>query len=495
MKKEHTHKANFINGQWVSSAHVVSVNSPRTGQLFAFVPDGTKLEIDAAVGAAKAALPGWSSLTIEQRCATVRRMADWLKEQYGDSGEATELKQHIMYAIGKPLPEADIEVIESASFIDYFCDIAPSVLAPENISLSHDLWPTKQSSVSFEPVGIVGIIKPWNYPLEMPIWSMIPALLAGNTVVFKPSERASTIGLLFGEMALSANLPNGVLNIVAGGKDLGKYLVDHHDVNMISFTGSNEAGRWIAESCGRQLKKVSLELGGNDAAIVLEDANIELVANGLTWGAFCNAGQVCVGIKKVLVSEKILGQVLPRIVENAEKLRLGIDIGPLVDQRQLDDVQNFVEDAIAKGAKVLVGGKPRLQDGQTYFEPTVLLNVTTEMKIANEECFGPVMPIMTFGSVSEAISVANSSDYGLGASIWTENEESALSISKELKVGMVWINDVNVAFSEAPWGGVKKSGLGFELSPDSIREYAVRKHLNVEKSKDVTRAWWYPYGE
>jgi acyl-CoA reductase-like NAD-dependent aldehyde dehydrogenase len=267
--------------------------------------------------------------------------------------------------------------------------------------------------VYFDPIGVVGVIKPWNYPLEMPVWAIIPALLAGNTVVLKPSEKTPTIGLLFGDIAIAAGLPPGVLNIVAGDQATGQRLVEHRDVAMIAFTGSVAAGRWIAESCARQLKKVTLELGGNDAAIVLDDVDIELAANGLTWGAFCNTGQVCVGIKHALIVHNVAERLVPIIVEKAKALRLGVDVGPVIDEKQLRAVESFVEDAVNKGAKVLTGGKRADIKSGLYFEPTVLINLNQEMRLMNEECFGPILPIRLVNDEHEAVTIANDSESAL----------------------------------------------------------------------------------
>jgi acyl-CoA reductase-like NAD-dependent aldehyde dehydrogenase len=488
-----TPDSNYIGGKWAPAASRSTVLSPMTGLAIASAPLSGQDDVNSAVASARAAFPSWSRTSVPERCATVKRLASWLNDNYGAPGEATELKTLLNRSVGKPLPEADIEVIESATFIDYFCEVAPQILAPRNVPLSPDLWPTKESSVVFDAIGVVGIITPWNYPLEMPIWTLIPALLAGNTVVLKPSEKSSIVGLVFGEMADAAGLPPGVLNVIAGDKETGQMLVSHPQVNMISFTGSVAAGKWIAEACGRQLKKVTLELGGNDAAIVLDDVDLELAANGLVWGAFCNAGQVCVGTKRAYVPRSIADRLIPIIVEKSRALRLGVDVGPIIDENQRGAVEHFIKDAIDRGGELLTGGHSRDIDGALYIEPTVIGNMNGEMALANEECFGPVLPIMIVDSEREAILAANDSIYGLGASVWTADRERGVTIAEQLNAGMVWINDVNVAFSETPWGGRKMSGQGFELSPECFLQYVNRKHINVENGTDVKRAWWYPY--
>lgn len=454
---------------------------------------GDEKQIETAVTAAKRALPIWAALSPQQRASYLLKCAVWMKEQYGSEGEMTSLKRQIVEEMGKPLPEADIEVIETASFIEYFCSISHSVLSPKEIPLNKDLWPTKRSTVLMEPVGVVGIIKPWNYPLELPMWSLVPALLAGNTVIFKPSEKAPGIGLVIGNMVDAVGMPPGVVNIVTGDKDTGRALVLHPGVNMVSFTGSVDAGREVAETCGRLLKRVTLELGGNDAAIVLPDVDLDLAANGLVWGAFCNAGQVCVGIKRVFVIDTIADRLISKLVERTKALRLGVDVGPLIDESQLISVGDMVDSAIADGATVLIGGA-RANERRGYFYcPTILSRVTNAMRIMRDECFGPVLPVTVCKTVDEAVFAANESSYGLGASIWTGDIEKGAQLARSLKVGMVWVNDVNVAFAETPWGGVKNSGIGYELSADSLLEYVTRKHVSIETSSENSRFWWYPY--
>ena len=338
------------------------------------------------------------------------------------------------------------------------------------------------------------LIKPWNYPLELLIWSIIPALLTGNTVVVKPSEKSSVVGLEIAKMAKFSDLPTGVLNIVTGDKNTGKALVEHKDVDMISFTGSEQSGRNVAILCAHNLTKCTLELGGNDYAIVADDADIELVANGLTWGAFTNAGQVCVGIKQVLIDEKIAGNVINAIVEKTIQLILNKDISPLVDITQLQAAKSFIEDAKLKGAKFLTGGTESKDHKGYFLLPSVITNLSDDMLLVKEECFAPLMPIRVVSSLDEAIHIANSSKYGLGASIWTRKQSTAVEVASRLDVGMVWHNDVNIAFPSAPWGGKKSSGIGSELSASVFEEYGCKKHICIENESAKSRDWWYPYG-
>jgi len=486
-------RSHYIAGKWVDGRKFASVVSPHTGKPVGEAAIGVAEDVSLAVDAAQAALPDWRALSVGERCSYLDRLADQFKTEYGQEGQSTALKRRIMDAVGKPLPEADIEVIESASFIEYFSSIAIETLAPRNIQLDSELWPTKRSTVLFEPMGVVGIIKPWNYPLEMPVWSLAPALLAGNTVVLKPSEKSPSVGEAIAQMAESAGFPPGVLNVVAGDRSTGAHLVAHPGVSMIAFTGSVAAGREIASKCGWLLKRVSLELGGNDAAIVLQDVDLDLAANGLTWGAFCNAGQVCVGVKRAIVVRSIADQLLEKLTERTRELRLGLDVGPLVDENQLDKVTQMVDLAIAEGAKLECGGSRALGREGFYFQPTILTGLPPSATILQEECFGPVLPIVIVDDSEAAIAEANRSSYGLGASIWTRDLSAAETLARELRVGTVWINDVNVAFAEAPFGGTRNSGIGFELSSEALLEFVTRKHLNIETSNDTRRFWWYPY--
>jgi len=485
----------YINGAWVDGKETFETANPSTGEPFGLVYRGSERDVDAAVSAARKAFPSWRGLGTKARVETIRKVVDLLVERYGKQGEPTELKTFIMTEMGKRLPESDIEVIETSDMLSFFVRRGPELLEPRPIELNQDLWPTKKSRVVFEPIGVVGVIKPWNYPLELPIWAIGPALIAGNTVVFKPSEHSSFVGIEIAKLFEEAGLPRGVLNVVTGDGETGRLIVRHEGVDMVAFTGSVPVGREIAVECAKHLKKYSLELGGNDAAIVLADVDLELASNGLVWGSFANAGQVCVRSKRVFVDQNIAEELTRKVVDKTRSLRRGVDIGPIVSREQLAKIREQVRDAIEKGAKVLVGGEtPSTLDG-FYFSPTVLSGVNRSMKVMQEECFGPVLPIVPVSGVEEAVTAANDSTYGLGASVWTSDLKRGEQIADSLEAGMVWINDVNVAFPEAPWGGVKQSGPGVELSEWGLYEFVHKKHVNVETSDETRRAWWYPYRE
>jgi acyl-CoA reductase-like NAD-dependent aldehyde dehydrogenase len=485
----------FIDGEWVDRTSTFTSMDPSTGQPLGLICQGTEEDINSAVAAAKKAFPEWRARGVEERARILAKVVDLLIAAYGEQGEVTELKKLIMDEMGKRLPEADIEVIESSDMLAYFVKEAPELLQPRLLRLNQELWPNKKSHVIFEPLGVVGVIKPWNYPLELPIWAIGPALVAGNTVVFKPSEHSSLVGLEIGKLFAKAGLPKGVLNVVTGEGETGRFLVEHDDVAMIAFTGSVPVGRGIAVECAKRLRKYSLELGGNDAAIVQADVDLELAANGLVWGAFCNSGQVCVRTKRAFVDQKIVADLTRRIVERTRALRLNIDFGPIVSETQLSKIEEQVRDAVDKGAKILVGGERVLNQGGYFYSPTVLTNVTSSMNIMIEECFGPVLPLTPVSNAQEAIELANNTQYGLGASVWTSDLVEGVRIAERLEAGMVWVNDVNVAYAEAPWGGVKQSGPGVELSEWGLYEFVNRKHVNLDLTNDTRREWWYPYTE
>ncbi|MDC9723682.1 MAG: aldehyde dehydrogenase family protein [Urechidicola sp.] len=488
-----TKKFFFIDGKDYTPKTFYKHINPNNNQVFCDVGIAENDEINLAVESSKKAFMKWSKSSIKERISILQKVYELLIQMYGAEGEKTPLKELICNETGKRLPESDIEVIESSDMVKFYIDHAKKLLIEEKININKELWPTKESFVVHEPIGVIGVIKAWNYPLEIPIWSIVPAIISGNTVVFKPSERSSSVGLKIAEIFDKAGLPNGVLNVVTGDANTGKLLTQHNDINMIDFTGGTISGIEVAKTCASGLKKYNLELGGNDTALVCQDADIELATNGIVWGSFCNSGQVCVGIKRVLVHNSVKKLFLDKVVEKTNTLKETVDYGPLISEDQLLDVQRFIDDAISKGADIVTGGvKIDSLDG-FYYKPTVLTNISTNMKLIQEECFGPVMPIIFFDDIDDAIKDINSSKYGLGASVWTSNNEYGKKIAQNIQSGMVWVNDVNVAFAEAPWGGIKDSGNGISLSAKSIYEYTYEKHISIDNSVEIRRSWWYPY--
>ncbi len=482
---------NYIDGKWCGEGTKKNRNSPLTGQPFSAAVYASVADVNLAVIAARRAQASWAALPIGQRCEYVTGLATALRKRYGAAGEETELKRIIREEVGKPLPEADIEVLETGDFIEYFARIAPDVLSEEKPELNRELWPTKTSTIVHEPYGVVAIVKPWNYPLEMIGWALPPALLAGNTVVIKPSEKSPITALTYAEAAAEAGLPSGVLNIVLGDGSVGRELIAHPGVDYVSFTGSRAVGKEIAQTCAPIFRPCSLELSGNDVALVLEDADPSWVSHGLVWGAFCNAGQVCVGIKRVFVPAKYLEVYKTEIGKLVDGLVIGRDVGPIVDESQLNTFMKTLQRLRSEGAEFFRGGN-RLDRPGLFVEPTVAV-VKRGSLVHQEEVFGPLLPISTYEQVDEIIKDIASADYALGASVWTPNLDRGTEIARKLDVGMVWINDVNVAFAEAPWPARRQSGMGFSLSKDSIRAYTRPKHISVDTDISKPRFWWYPY--
>lgn len=483
----------YINGIWIDGKETFTSVNPNTNEIFGIVANANADEVNKAVLSAKYALPSWSALNINDRSLILKKVVDFLVEEYDEAGKATALKQLISDEMGKRMPEADIEVIESSDMMNYFVLNAEKYLMKNEPTLNQDLWATKKSEIHFEPKGVVAIIKAWNYPLEIPIWAIAPALITGNTVVFKPSQHSSFVAIELVKLFEKAGLPKGVLNLITGDNNTGENLVNNENIDMVSFTGSAKIGTEINIKCAKRHIKCSLELSGNDGALVEDDADLELTSNGLVWGAFCNSGQVCVGIKRAFINSTIFNDLSSLIVNKTKSLRPEIDYGPIISESQLLMIESFVDDAISKGAIILTGGERIKNNKGNYYLPTVLSNITNDMRLMNEECFGLLLPLIKVDSTELAIQQINNSQYGLGASIWTDNIVKGQEIAKKIQTGMVWINDVNVAFPEAPWGGIKISGNGIDLSQFSLFEYVNIKHINTELSKDQRRIWWYPY--
>ncbi|UCG95795.1 MAG: aldehyde dehydrogenase family protein, partial [archaeon] len=331
--------------------------------------------------------------------------------------------------------------------------------------------------------GVIALITPWNYPLSLTMWTIVPALLPGNTLVFKTSEYSTKVGEKIDKL-LNGVLPGGVLNTVFGGDDPGKELVKS-DIDKLFFTGSVGAGKDIMKNIG--IKPLALELGGKDAFIVCEDADIDLAVRGAVWGSMGNCGQVCSAVERIYVNRKISGDFIKKLVEETKKIEKGRDVGNMVNEEQFKKAEEHVKDAVSKGAKVLCGGEGE----DLFFEPTVLTDVSRDMKVMSEETFGPVVPVIVVENDEEAINLSNDSKFGLGASIWTRNIERGREIGGKLEVGMIWINDVNLPYEGGDyWGGFKESGLA--NSESKIMQCLKKKSFIIYRVKEK-RVWWYPY--
>lgn len=442
---------------------ITSIN-PATEKILGEVDCSTEEDVNNAVKKARQALPEWKKVSYEEK-------ADLLKKVIEDiNKKKKELAELLTKEMGKPLNEAESEIKSTPKKIEFFIDKVKDYVKPEN--------PIPNATIYFEQVGVVGVITPWNFPFSLPTWPIVPSLLIGNTIVFKPSELTTLVGAELIKI-FNKHLPENVLNIIIGADDVGKTLVKT-DIDMVSFVGSTAAGKNIMKNSADKLHKLVLELGGKDPAIVLSDVDINFAAQAIAGGAIRNCGQICCSIERVYVVKEIADEFINKIVEEFKKIKVGnglnpeIDVGPLVSKQQLENFISHIKDAKQKGAKILFGGNKI--EGKGYFhEPTVLRDVNNEMKIMAEETFGPALPIQIVSDEEEAIKLANALPYGLTASVWTKDNKKAEKISRQLEAGNVGINRTAGSDNELPWGGIKQSGIGRSLSKHGVREFTNMK--------------------
>jgi len=389
-------------------------------------------------------------------------------------------------------------VLDAARFL---IDNAYRLLADEPVPHGNLATKLKRGRLVREPHGVVGIISPWNYPFSVPATETLAALVAGNAVVLKPSEFTSLVALELASLLHGAGVPPDVFHVVVGDGPTGAALL-HSQIHKLVFTGSVATGRRIAAAAAERLLPVVLELGGKDPMIVLEDADVEVASSAAVWGAFVNAGQACLSVERCYVHRSLYEPFLKACVEKTQRLRVGhgmdrdTDVGPMTHERQLRVVEAQVEDAKACGARVLAGGSRIPELGKNFYHPTVLADVTHEMRIMREETFGPVLPVMAFDSDDEAVRLANDSEYGLAASVWTRDSARGESLARRIHAGTVMVNDVISCFgiSEAPHGGVKASGLGRTHGRLGLEEMVRVKYLDTDRMAGTKKVWWYGYG-
>jgi acyl-CoA reductase-like NAD-dependent aldehyde dehydrogenase len=482
----------WINGAqtMASSGKVIEVRNPATEEIIDTAPAANATDVDRAVSAARAAFPAWKRLPAVQKAELLHEVARQLSER------SEEIARLLTLEGGKPLVENRDELGWSAACFRYYAELGRNTRGRVIPSIEE----SQLALVLKEPYGVVAAIVPWNYPILLMAWKVAPALAAGNTVVLKPSEMTPLSTLLLSEVF--AHLPPGVVNIISGyGAECGEPLVLDPRVRVVAFTGSLATGQRIAQLVAPQMKKLHLELGGKDAFIVAEDADLDVAVPGVAWAALLNTGQVCTSTERVYVQETIAPQFIERITEYARRLRLGpgldpqTDIGPLIGERYRAKVEAQVEAARARGAQILTGGRrpPDLPRGY-FYEPTVLTNVDHSMEIMREETFGPTIPIMTYRTFDEAITLANDSPYGLGANLYTHDPLKAKRFFEEVEAGTLWINDPLTDNDAGPFGGFKMSGMGRELGEEGLDEFRETKHVHWDLEGGL-KPWWYPYGK
>lgn len=469
-----------------------------TGEALREIVCASSEEVRDAVRRARVAQRDWGARSVAERVRLLRPVLDRVVAR------RDEIARLISLETGKPRIEALTgEVFATAESLDYYARNAARILKDEPIA--HRLLRITRSSTRREPWGVVAVISPWNYPFYLGASIGLSALVAGNSVIAKPSEHTPLVGLEIETIIRDCGLPPALYQCLPGFGDVGQAIIET-GVDKVCFTGSVATGRKVASLCGEKLIPVTLELGGKDAAIVLEDAPLERAAKALAWGSFLNAGQVCASVERILVQDKIAAAFTDRFVRHVLGLRQGrdaafdVEVGPLVNRMQWEVVSRQVEEARARGAVVLVGGKGKPgthEKGGWFFEPTVLANVPENARVLQEETFGPVVSIVPVSGEEEAIRRANETSYGLTASVWTKDERAGERIARKLAVGTVYVNDYLLpsAAGESPWGGTKASGYGKTRGPEGLLEMTRAKHVAFDRFKLKDNPLWFPYGE
>jgi acyl-CoA reductase-like NAD-dependent aldehyde dehydrogenase len=461
-----------IDGKAVSSHATLDAINPATEKVIAAFPDATRDHLEEAVTAARSAFPGWSRLPVSERQRMVREF-----------GQAIEANAEAFMSLltteqGKSRDGAEFEVGGSA---DWCTGVAAQELPEEIIEDNDD----RTVFVRRTPLGVVGGITPWNFPILLAVWKIAPALVAGNTMVLKPSPFTPLCTLKLGELAREI-FPAGVLNVISGGDDLGKWMTAHPHIAKISFTGSTETGKAVMRSASEHMKRITLECGGNDAAIVLPDVDPKEVAEPLFWGAFANSSQFCVAIKRLYVHEDIYDELMAELIAYAKDVKVGngadadTQLGPIQNRPQYEKLRDLFEDTRRSGASIRLGGE--IDDAPGYFVPVTLVdNPPDDSRLVREEPFGPILPILKWTDDDDVINRANDSDYGLAGSVWGKDLDRARSLAERLETGTVWINEIHQFAPNIPFGGHKQSGMGVENSLEGLSEYTNNQTITVKK--------------
>ncbi len=477
-------------------ARLIAASNPAAGEVLREFETADAANVNAAVARARVAQPAWQATPVRERLAILKRFQTLLNDR------KIQVARTITSEAGKPVAEALLtEVLVVLDATRFISQEAHAFLRDEPVAHGSLAAKAKRGRIIREPHGVIGIISPWNYPFSIPATETLAALVTGNAVVLKPSELTPLSSLMLQELLKEAGLPAGVFQLIVGDAPTGVALVES-SIDKLVFTGSVATGKRIAQMAAQRLLPVVLELGGKDPMIVLEDANLDVASSGAVWGAFVNAGQACLSVERCYVQRSIYEKFVAVCVGKATQLRVGsgfdpdTDVGPLIHERQLRMVEEQVADALAHGANVLCGGRRLPSLGQNFYTPTVLTDVTHQMRVMREETFGPVLPIMPFETDADAIRLANDSAYGLAASVWTSNRARGDAIARQLSAGTVMINDAVSCFaiSEAPHGGVKASGIGRTHGRFGLEGMVRVKYLDSDLLPNMKKPWWYGYG-
>jgi aldehyde dehydrogenase (NAD+) len=464
---------NLIDGEMVTTAGTLDVINPATEEVIGQVPACGKDELDRAVAAARRAFKSWKATPVEERRTAIRAIAAAIKDN------ADELYRLLTAEQGKPHHQAQMEIFGAAGLAG-----AQAGLSLDEVINQDD--ETRLSRTRRVPVGVVGGIVPWNFPVMMAIQKIVPAILSGCTIVLKPSPFTPLTTLRIAELIREC-VPPGVVNIITGPDELGPLITEHPDIDKITFTGSTATGKKIMEGASKDLKRITLELGGNDASIVLPDADVAKVAEQLFWSSFTNAGQICVAAKRIYIHEDIYDELSQAIAEYAKTVKVGdgsqqgTGVGPIQNRKQFDRVCELIQDSKEKGYKFLLGGDVD-PSGTGYYVPiTILDNPPEDARIVAEEQFGPVMPLMKFSTTEEAIERANASEYGLAGAVWTSDPDKGVAVAEQMETGTVWVNEFLHINPLAPFGGHKQSGFGAEYGVEGLKEFTYAQVITVKR--------------
>jgi len=472
-----------------------SIN-PATGETLGHFEKTSPALLRQIVQRARLAQSIWARVPMRERRAYLSHLRDHMMSSRDVLADA------VVAESGKPRVEvlfADIFVaVDTAA---YFAKNTGRLLRPERIPHHSNAAKAKSGTLTYEPLGVIGIISSWNYPLAIPLSQIIPAVAAGNSLICKTSDFTPHCGALIEKLFADAGFPKDLVTIVQGGGEVGQALIDA-DPDKILFTGSVATGRRVAEACAKRLIPTVLELGGKDAMLVLADADLDIAASAAVWGSYTNCGQVCLSVERLFVERSVSDELAARCVAKTKKLRLGpgndpsTDVGPMIRPQHVPRMLDLIEDAVGRGARVLCGGHPRVDLGPSFFEPTVITNVDSTMKLFQEETFGPILAMQTVADAEEAIVRANDSPFALSASVWTRNVSRGEAIAKRLRAGAVMVNDAisYFAIAEAPHGGCGASGWGRTHGKAGLLEMVRTKYIDVDRLSRREKPWWYRYG-